>query len=419
MTISQKLPLPPSTAAVFERPTLVVLCHLRWGFVFQRPQHLLTRLARRFDVVFVEEPVFAEGPARFDVSHPAPGVEVLTPRTLATAAGFHDDQLALLRPLLSDFLEQRDVRSPLVWLYTPMALPLVEHLQPSALVYDCMDDLASFKFAPLALVARERALLETADVVLTGGPSLYEARREMRPDAVCLPSAVDIDHFAPSNLRSDSDQAIAAQALHAGLHAPRIGFYGVIDERLDLELVAGLADARPDWVIVMVGPVVKIDPAGLPRRANIRWIGMQAYETLPYLLAQWDVAILPFALNEATRFISPTKTLEYLAAGLPVVTTPIRDVVSLYGEVVRVASTVRAFADAVEAALDERDDERARRSAIAQGILDRSTWNVAAARVLDKLDPHVERAARAFGMHRHTLRGDPSARANGRATALD
>ena len=158
--------------------------------------------------------------------------------------------------------------------------------------------------------------------------------------------------------------------MHAGLHAPRIGFYGIIDERLDLDLVAGLADARPDWVIVMVGPVVKIEQAALPRRTNIRWIGMQTYETL-----------------------------EYLAAGLPVVTTPIRDVISFYGEVVRVASTVRAFADAVEAALDERDEERARRSAIAQGILDRSTWNVAAAWVLDKLEPHVGRALTNFGMH--------------------
>jgi glycosyltransferase involved in cell wall biosynthesis len=391
MTIQSKLPSTTLARETPKRPTLIVLCHLRWGFVFQRPQHLLTRLARRFDVVFVEEPVFEDGPARLQPSHPAEGVEVLTPHTPSRAPGFHDEQLALMQPLLSAFVEQRGIRSPVVWLYTPLALPLVEALEPGVLVYDCMDDLASFKFAPPALVRRERFLLEQADVVLTGGPSLYEARRAARPDAVCLPSAVDIDHFSPANLRSDSDQAVAAQALHAGLHAPRIGFYGVIDERLDLELVAGLADARPDWVIVMVGPVVKIDPAALPQRANIRWIGMQAYERLPYLLAQWDVAMLPFALNEATRFISPTKTLEYMAAGLPVVSTPIQDVISLYGEVVRVASDVRGFVDAVDAALGEREADRTRRSAAAQRILEQSTWSVAAAKVVERLAPHLGR----------------------------
>jgi UDP-galactopyranose mutase len=416
MTIHSQPPLPTSTRETPERPTLIVLCHLRWGFVFQRPQHLLTRLARRFEVVFVEEPVFDAGPARLEHSHPAEGVEVLTPRTPAKAPGFHDEQLALLQPLLEAFVEQRGIRSPVVWLYTPMALPLVEALHPRALVYDCMDDLASFKFAPTALVGRERFLLEQADVVLTGGPSLHEARRATRPDAVCLPSAVDIDHFSPANLRSDSDQAIAAQALHAGLHAPRIGFYGVIDERLDLDLVAGLADARPDWVIVMVGPVVKIDPAALPRRPNIRWIGMQAYETLPYLLAQWDVAMLPFALNESTRFISPTKTLEYMAAGVPAVTTPIQDVISLYGDVVRVAADVRGFVDAVNAALEESAEDRARRSEASQRILERSTWNVAAAKVLERLAPHLERGDDRPGSGKF-LRSGPgrSARVSGRA----
>jgi glycosyltransferase involved in cell wall biosynthesis len=389
---------------LLERPTLIVLCHLRWGFVFQRPQHLLTRLARHVDVVFVEEPVFAEGAPRLESSRPAEGLEVLTPRTPQRAPGFSDEQLPTVEALLQGFMKERGIRAPLVWLYTPMALSLVDALAPRALIYDCMDDLASFKFAPPALISRERVLLERADVVFAGGPSLHEARRGARPDAICLPSAVDIDHFSPAHLRAGCEQAVAAQALHAGLHAPRLGFYGVIDERLDLDLVAGIADARPDWHVVMVGPVVKIDPATLPRRPNIRWIGMQAYETLPYLLAQWDVAILPFALNEATRFISPTKTLEYLAARVPVVSSAIRDVVSLYGEVVSVASGADEFVTAAMALLEMERDDRARRDAMCERILLRSTWDVAATRVLDAIRPFFSHVSLAVNARRRRAR---------------
>jgi UDP-galactopyranose mutase len=371
------------------RPTLLAFCHLRWRFVFQRPQHLLTRLAAHFDVIVVEEPVRGEGPARFATAHAAPGVEVLTPHTPAAAPGFCDEQLRLIAGPLQDFLAARGIAEPLVWLYTPMALPLLDLLEPAAIVYDCMDDLASFKFAPAELVERERALLELADLVLAGGPSLHESRRRLRPDVHCLPSAVDVEHFAPANLHEGSAAALVAQTLHAGLTLPRIGFFGVIDERLDLGLVEAVADARPDWQLVMVGPVVKIDPASLPQRPNIRWIGMQDYETLPYLLAHWDVAILPFALNEATRFISPTKTLEYLAGGVPVVSTPIHDVAALYGSVVRIAAGAAAFVDAIEATLNEPAEARAAREQDARAIIARSTWDVAAARVLAWLQPYV------------------------------
>lgn len=191
------------------RPPLIVFSHLRWGFVHQRPQHLLSRLAKDFQVYFVEEPVCNEAEPYLASSAPVEGVEVVTPHTRLHAPGFHDDQLPTLRALLADFVARRKLVDPFVWLYTPMALPLAADLEPRAVIYDCMDDLASFKFAPPALVARERQLLEEADVVLTGGPSLYDARKQARPDAMCLPSAVDIDHFAPANLRSDSDQAIA------------------------------------------------------------------------------------------------------------------------------------------------------------------------------------------------------------------
>jgi len=378
-----------SSASKATRIPLVVFSHLRWGFVFQRPQHLLTRLAQQFDVMFVEEPVFTEGAPRLQCVRQGPGVEVLSPFTEVRAPGFHDDQIHSLRSLVADFMVERGIVDPLVWLYTPMALPLVADLEPRAVVYDCMDELASFKFAPPQLLEREQALIELADVVLTGGPSLFEARKNRHPNIHCLPSAVDAAHFAPANLDGDDPEATVAAELHRALPHPRLGFFGVIDERLDLDLVARLADLRPDWHIVMAGPVVKIDPAALPQRPNLHWIGMQRYEALPHLLSHWDVCLLPFALNEHTRFISPTKTLEYLAGGKPAVSTPIHDVVSLYGDVVRVGTSPQEFVAAIEQTLSESASETAAWRAAAQATVDRCTWDGAASRIAELLQPYV------------------------------
>ncbi len=379
----------PSASDASARIPLVVFSHLRWGFVFQRPQHLLTRLARRFDVFFVEEPVFRDGEPRLQCVQQAPGVQVLTPFTDVPSAGFHDDQMPVLKSLVADFMIERRLAEPLVWLYTPMALPLVADLEPRAVVYDCMDDLASFKFAPPQLIERERSLMELADVVLTGGPSLYEARKDCHPNIHCLPSAVDAAHFAPAGLDSDDLESVVAAELHRAMPHPRLGFFGVIDERLDLGLVERLADLRPDWHIVMAGPVVKIDPAALPRRANLHWIGMQRYEALPHLMSHWDVCLLPFALNEHTRFISPTKTLEYLAGGKPAVSTPIRDVVSLYGAVVRVGATAEDFVTAIEQTLATSASERASWRLAAQAVVDGCAWDGTSTRIVELLQPYV------------------------------
>ena len=335
-------------------PVLLVFSHLRWGFVYQRPQHLLTRLAKHWRVVVVEEPMRSDGPAHLAVQELAPNLTVLVPHTAVAAPGFHDDQLAVLQTLLGHWLQTAGMVVDVAWLYTPMALPLAQAVSPAALVYDCMDELAAFKDAPRQLRQRESALLKTADVVLTGGPSLFEAKRGLNVNAHCVPSAVDSAHFAASNLQPGCAQDLEAQRLQGRLPRPRLGFYGVIDERLDIELVARLADAHPEWAIVMAGPVVKIDPASLPRRPNIHWLGMQPYERLPYLLAGWDVCLMPFAQNESTRFISPTKTLEYMAGDKPVVSTPIRDVMTLYGNAVSVAhGGHQNFVQACEAMLAE------------------------------------------------------------------
>ncbi len=368
---------------------LLVFSHLRWGFVFQRPQHLLTRLAPHLKVCFVEEPTRSDGPARIDAVEKADGLEVLTPHTPVEAPGFHDDQLSVLQPLLADFLRERGIDDYLVWFYTPMALPLMAQLRPRAVVYDCMDELAAFKDAPRQLRQRETALMKIADLVLCGGPALYESKRASHANAHCLPSSVDAAHFAPSRLDPASAEARRADALQGTIAGPRLGFFGVIDERLDVELLGRIAAARPQWQFVMVGPVVKIDPARLPRAGNVHWLGMQGYDLLPHLMAGWDVCLMPFALNESTRFISPTKTLEYLAGGKPVVSTPVHDVVGLYGDAVRIARDEADFIAACEAVLAETPAERDARLERARKTVARSSWKRAAERVHELLQAEL------------------------------
>jgi UDP-galactopyranose mutase len=328
---------------------LVCFSHLRWQFVFQRPQHLMSRHARRRRVFFVEEPRFEDVPAPRLVPEGGDGngVRVMVP---VLPQGLPPAQaIAAQRHLVDGLLDQEGVRRPILWYYTPMALPFTEHLPHELVVYDCMDELSAFRGAPPTLVEQEQRLLQRADVVFTGGWTLYEAKREHHPNVHGMPSSVDVAHFARART------AAADPPDQAALPRPRLGFFGVIDERLDVELLAGVADLRPEWQLVMIGPVVKVDPADLPRRPNIHWLGGRGYAELPAYIAGWDVAMLPFARNESTRFISPTKTPEYLAAGRPVVSTSIRDVVRPYGEqgLVRIADTPAEFVAAAEAALQD------------------------------------------------------------------
>jgi UDP-galactopyranose mutase len=378
--------------------TILVLSHLRYDFVFQRPQQLVSRLARRHRVVFVEEPVRADGPPRLRAWQPTAGVRVLEPQTPLAAAGFHDEQLPMLRELLEPEFERLD--RPVLWFYTPMALPLVAHVPARKVVYDCMDELAAFRFAPLQIQQREAALLRRADVVFTGGRSLYRARRDRHDDVWCFPSCVDAGHFAPRADWSDPWPALAR---------PRIGYYGVIDERIDYALLDRVAADRPDWQWIMVGPVVKVDPADLPRRPNLHWLGQQAFETLPRLLAAWDVCMLPFALNEATRHISPTKTLEYMAAGRPIVGTRVRDVAEPYAPLVRIADGAAQFVDACEAALAEPHGERERHAREMRELAEDLCWDdTAAAMEAIALDERPRLVARPLALDEATIAlGDP------------
>lgn len=308
----------------------------------------MSRFAKDRRVIFWEEPEMSQAEAApgLDVRVCGDsGVVVVTPSLPKGMSG--EDQEKALKSLLDGYLAGE--QGPFVrWYYTPMMLPFSRHVEAAATVYDCMDELANFKFAPPQLLDLERELLGAADVVFTGGYSLYEAKKDRHPNIHPFPSSVDRAHFA---------QARAMDAVpddQAPISRPRLGFYGVVDERMDLELLGAVADAHPDWSLVIVGPVVKIDQADLPQRANIHYLGGKTYDELPVYLGGWDVALMPFAINESTRFISPTKTPEYLAGGRPVVSTPITDVIRHYSDLdaVFIADGHQAFVEACEKALE-------------------------------------------------------------------
>jgi UDP-galactopyranose mutase len=329
---------------------VVCLSHLRWDWVWQRPQHLLSRCARSHRVFYVEEPTEA-AETRIEVTKVEAGVYVVKPHVPPALTRQELD--AVQQTLLDELFVEYEVDDYLLWVYSPMAATFAEHLEPVATVYDCMDELSLFAGAPPELAERERALLEAADLVFTGGASLFEAKRSGSRNVHCFPSSVETEHFARAReTASDTED-------QAAIPHPRIGYVGVIDERLDLELIGALARARSDWSFVFVGPVTKIDAASLPQHPNIYYLGPKEYGELPQQIAGWDVAWMPFALNDATRFISPTKTLEYLAAGKPVVSTPIADVVRPYGEagIVMIARSVAESIAAMEQALGGRDSQ--------------------------------------------------------------
>jgi glycosyltransferase involved in cell wall biosynthesis len=307
------------------KPLLVCFSHLRWDFVWQRPQHLLSRAVKHYDVLIVEEPIFKPGvSAHMDVSERPQGVTVAVPILPEGLA--HEDVIAEQHDLIEDMIGREATGSRVFWYYTPMAMAFTSDLECDLCIYDNMDELSLFRGASQQLIDLENALFARCDLVFTGGMSLYEAKRHRHRSVHGFPSSIDFQHF--SQARSlQADPGDQEKIPHM-----RLGFFGVIDERMDIDLLASVADLRPDWHFVMIGPVVKIDPASLPQRPNIHWLGGKSYNELPHYLAGWDVGFMNFALNESTKFISPTKTPEFLAAGVPVVSTPITDVVRPYGE---------------------------------------------------------------------------------------
>jgi glycosyltransferase involved in cell wall biosynthesis len=361
-----------------EPSTLICFSHLRWNFVFQRPQHLMCRFAREMNVVFWEEPVdIAPRETAFlqvREAEDSNNVRIVVPHL---PQGMPDDaREATLKRLLDAHIAS--IRGPLIaWYYTPMMLPFSRHLDADVTVFDAMDELSKFKFAPVKLLDLEQELIDRADIVFTGGSSLYEAKKGRHDNIHCFPSSVDRVHFLKARARQfdPADQE--------DLPKPRLGFFGVIDERFDIELLDKAAEMRPDWSFVMVGPVVKISQDDLPRRHNIHYLGPKTYAQLPGYLSGWDVALMPFAMNESTEFISPTKTPEYLAGGKPVVSTPIKDVVRHYGQLegVKIASTPEQFVAACEEALELSHHPESGWLAEADLMLSATSWDTTQARM--------------------------------------
>jgi UDP-galactopyranose mutase len=330
---------------------IVCFSHLRWDFVFQRPQQLMTRLAARRRIFFIEEPVYDAAGSMYiearkdDLSD----VNIITPH-LGAKIGEDEARLQEIM-IVQTVLRFFAIRKYVLWHYSPMSYPVSAELTPLYRVYDCMDELSNFLYAPPELKENEAALMSKADIVFTGGNSLHQAKRGQHSNIFCFPSSIDKDHFGVARqLRITGGEEPEDQQSIGG---PRIGFFGVIDERLNVDLLREVAVLRPEWQLILIGPVVKIDPATLPRRDNIHYLGARPYKDLPGYLAGWDIAMMPFAQNASTEFISPTKTPEYLAGGVPVIAPSIRDVVHPYFDLglVLIADTAREFVRAADGIL--------------------------------------------------------------------
>ena len=351
MTFLENLLPVDSLAYPTQKIQLICFSHLRWKFVWQRPQHLLTQASKHYSVIFVEEPQFVPHcRAHMEIEEACENITIATP--ILPPGLTPSESIIMQRVLLNMLIISSEATPRIGWYYTPMAVPFSSQIPFDAIVYDCMDELSAFKGAPTNIGKMEHELLQKADIVFTGGYSLYEAKRRLHNNIHPFPSSIDVSHFGKARNGSLIDPADQKEIPH-----PRIGYFGVIDERLDTELVRKLAESRPDFQFVMIGPVVKIDPASLPELPNVHWLGQKQYTDLPNYLAHWNVGFMPFALNESTAYISPTKTPEFLAAGLPVVSTPVRDVVRQWGHqgLVEIAHGVPDVASKIDRALALND----------------------------------------------------------------
>jgi glycosyltransferase involved in cell wall biosynthesis len=370
VSLDDRIPMAGRGDAAFP---IIVFSHLRWDFVWQRPQQILSRLAAAHPVLFVEEPTFVEERvrSRLELSEPHPGVTRAVPVMAAARARVANETVrGLLRMALGrgGALEGR-FQEPVAWYYTPMAAPaMLGVFAERAVVYDCMDELSQFRFAPPELVENEQLLMRHADLVFTGGHALHRAKSRHHDNVHFFGCGVEVEHFARAR---DPHTPIAADI--ASMSGPVLGYFGVIDERLDYDLIAALAAARGDWSLAMVGPVVKMDPARLPQAPNIHWLGQKLYGDLPGYVKAFDLCLMPFALNEATQYINPTKTLEYMAAGKPIVSTAVADVVHNFTPVVRIARDAAEFVAAAREEIAAPNEAR-----IAQGVAQAATHSWAA-----------------------------------------
>jgi glycosyltransferase involved in cell wall biosynthesis len=368
---------------------LVVHSHLRWDGVFQRPHHIISRMARQHRVAFIEEPIFLEGSSgvRLETRLAPPNITVvqpfLPPQSEFLPAVSAENQ-RLNHELVENFLARAGFQDVVRWHYAPMAIYLAGACSECTVVYDCMDELSAFKGAPPELIDCEQELMRQADVMFTGGRSMHENKRAHHLNIYRFDSGVDVDHFQQATLPDTLVPDDADELPH-----PIIGYYGVIDERMDLEAIRLMAEREPSWQILLIGPVTKIDPATLPQAPNIHYTGQRSYEDLPGYLKAFDVCLVPFADNPATRYLSPTKTLEYFAGMRPVVSSPVQDVVDHYAEIVRIARSPEEYVAQVRAALTHDNRELLHRG-LEQA--QRHTWDSIVSQISDLVDQAIQRA---------------------------
>jgi len=370
---------------------LLCFSHIRWNFVYQRPQHLMSRFALDNRVFIIEEPQLDSPRDCFEIRkdsaiHNLWIVDLYISRNCPP-----EKRNNTLKALLDSLIYSHEIKNYMTWYYTPMALQYSDHLHPAIIVYDCMDELSAFKFAPTELKELEAKLFKVADLVFTGGHSLYQAKKNLHQNIHPFPSSIDKAHFQSARIKR-TDPADQCNIPH-----PRFGFYGVIDERFHIPLIDKLSLLRPDWHFIFIGPIIKIDPATLPVRQNTHYLGAKTYQQLPDYLSGWDVAILPFELNESTKYISPTKTPEYLAGGKPVISTSIRDVVSPYGDLglVQIADTAEEFIAAAEAIQEKNTMKwKAKVDKYLEGISWHKTWHDMTALIEEALENKIKRVTK-------------------------
>lgn len=364
--------------------TMVVHCHLRWDGVWQRPQQIMSRMARNRRIAFIEEPFFGAGEPRLAVRE-ADGITVVQPHVPPQEEHLPRVSPAnqqIVRELVGPFLRENGFGGGVRWHYAPMATYMRDLTDDHLVVYDCMDELSAFKGAPPELVDRERDLMDEAQVMFTGGLSMWLNKKQHHPNCHRFDSGVDVEHF---QLATKAETRVPDDARN--LASPVLGYYGVIDERMDYEAIRALAAAFPLGTVLLIGPVTKVDPAELPKAPNIVYTGQRGYADLPRYLKAFDVALVPFADNPATRFLSPTKTLEYFAGLKPVVSSPVKDVVENYADIVRLARSPEEYVSAVKAALAEDNSDRARRGLAKAG---EKTWDA----IVADMEALMEAAAR-------------------------
>ena len=343
---------------------MIVFCHLRWDFVYQRPQHIISRLSENYKILVIEEPIHNDGKSSYILEDINSNLTILKPKV---------DNIAEIRNVLQG-LNIQEVG--VAWFYSPAFVDLLPYLKINTIIYDCMDELSQFKGASLELRAQEKFLLQEADLVFTGGKSLYEAKSKLASEVHCFPSSVDVEHF------NKVGKSIDIPADIKDIQQPIIGYIGVIDERIDLPLIHETAQLMPEVSFVLIGPLAKIGDEDLPRASNIHYLGMKQYNELPGYLKAFDIAMMPFALNESTEFISPTKTLEYMAADKPIISTAIKDVVRDYAKVLDVISNPQEFSKAIT---EDLNAEKSHDSERYMEILTKTSWDATVNKMMSLL----------------------------------